>query len=212
VRSSAFVGRRNQLAVLEDTVRRAGAGELQLVVVSGDAGIGKTRLLCQFADRIAKTGTWVLRTACAELGPEGLPLVPVTAALRQLAAQVPAETMAAVTPGTEALWRLLPESGDSSPEPDRPARLFDLFCLLLRRLATGHPVLWLVDDMQWADRSTRELLGFLVRTMGACRVAVVLAYRADELGREHPLRGSWPNWVISRECGGSAWAGSPGNT
>jgi hypothetical protein len=136
VRSTAFVGRREELAVLEDAVRRADASEPQVVLVSGGAGVGKTRLLGQLADQIAGTGSWVLRTACVELGPQGLPLAPATAALRQLAGQVPLATMAAMVPGADALWRLLPESGGSSPGPDRPARLLDLFGLLQQRLGT----------------------------------------------------------------------------
>jgi predicted ATPase len=55
-------------------------------------------------------------------------------------------------------------------------------------LGTEHPLLWLIDDLHWADRSTRELLGFLARTLRACRVLVVTAYRADDLDRGHPLR------------------------
>src|SRR5919108_841241 len=184
-----FVGRREQLAVLEDAVQRADGGEPQLVVVGGDAGMGKTRLLGQLADRVAETDAWVLRTACVELGTQGLPLAPLTAALRQLAEQVSVEAMSELAPGSEPLWRLLPEMGGRSLAPEKPASLFDLFGMVLQRLGTEHPVLWLVDDLHWADRSTRELLGLLARTLVGCRVAMVAAYRADDLGRGHPLPG-----------------------
>lgn len=91
--------------------------------------------------------------------------------------------------GIDVLLRLLPEFGAPAQGPDDRTRLFDHFGALLQRLGTEHPLLWLIDDLQWADRSTRELLGFLTRTLRASRVLVVAAYRDDDLDRGHPLRG-----------------------
>ncbi|MFC6932384.1 AAA family ATPase [Actinomadura yumaensis] len=71
-----FVGRREQLARIDGALRRAEAGEPGVVVVGGEGGVGKTRLLEQVAGRLAGSGVRVLRGACVELGTEGLPLAP----------------------------------------------------------------------------------------------------------------------------------------
>jgi ATP/maltotriose-dependent transcriptional regulator MalT len=185
---SSFVGRRDQLVQLDHAVRSAESGEPQVVVVGGDAGIGKTWLLDHFASRLEDTGVRVLRTACIELGTQGLPLAPVNAALRQLVGRYGVEALVTAQPGVESLLQLLPELGVAeTPVPDR-ARLFELYGALLQRLGTEHPLLWVIDDLHWADRSTRELLGFLARTLRASRILIATAYRADDLDRAHPLR------------------------
>jgi predicted ATPase len=87
--------------------------------------------------------------------------------------------------------RLVPELGvEGGGEPSvplAPARLFELLLGVLHRLAERGPVLLVVEDLQWADRSTRDLLGFLVRNLRG-GVARVLTYRSDELHRRHRLR------------------------
>jgi DNA-binding CsgD family transcriptional regulator len=186
--AGGLVGRREQLAVLEEAVRRAETGEPQFVVVSGEAGVGKTHLMGYVAERLQETGARILRTTCVELGTYGLPLVPVTAALRQIVGYVGADTLRRSMPGGEALLALLPEHGTSTPEPDRLARLYDLFAVLLQRFGTDHPAVLVIDDLHRADRSSRELLAFLAPTLRACRVLVLTAYRTDELAQDHLLR------------------------
>lgn len=187
MRSERFVGRHDQLVLLDAATRQAATGQPQ-VVVFGGAGIGKTRLMTHFADRIAETGARVLRTGCVELGTAGLPLVPLNTALRQLVGQIGVETLRQAQPGIDALLGLLPEFDAPAPGDEDRTRCFDLFGALLARLGSEHPLLWIIDDLHWADRSTRELLGFLARTLYACRVLVVAAYRDDDLHRGHPLR------------------------
>jgi catechol 2,3-dioxygenase-like lactoylglutathione lyase family enzyme len=87
------------------------------------------------------------------------------------------------------LARLVPELGAPAPGPvtTSPARLFELLLGVLERLAERGPVLLLVEDLHWADRSTRDLLGYLVRNLRA-GVVLVLTYRSDDLHRRHPLR------------------------
>src|SRR6266508_6618563 len=170
-----LVGRREQLAVVEEAVRRAEAGEPQFVVVSGEAGVGKTHLMGYGADRLQETGARVLRTSCVELGSYGLPLVPMTSALRQIVEYVGVDTLRRTMPGGEALLGLLPEHGAGTLEPDRVARMCDLFAALLQRFGTDHPAVLVIDDLHRADRSSRDLLGFLAHTLRACRVLVLTA-------------------------------------
>ncbi|TDC42439.1 helix-turn-helix transcriptional regulator [Micromonospora sp. KC213] len=186
--AKVFVGRRKQLALIDEAVGLAHTGEPQFVVFGGEVGIGKTRLMRHVADRLAESGMRILSSACIELGVEGLPLAPVTAVLRDLVHELGEAALPALLPGADALLGLLPELGAPEPAPSSQAQMFDLFAALLRRLSAERPVLLVIDDLQWADRSTRDLLGYLARAMRAARVLTVMAYRTDDLDRRHPLR------------------------
>jgi DNA-binding CsgD family transcriptional regulator/tetratricopeptide (TPR) repeat protein len=183
-----LVGRRAELVALDEAVGRADAGEPQFVVIGGEAGVGKTHLIDHVADRLEAAGARVLRTDCVELGVHGLPLAPVTSALRQMAALVGVDTLRRTMPGAEALPGLLPEYGARTLEPDRLARMSDLFAALLQWFGGERLAVLVVDDLQRADRSSRDLLGFLAHTLRSCQVLVLAAYRSDELAQDHPLR------------------------
>lgn len=161
-----------------------------MVIVGGEAGVGKTWLLDHVAHQADAAGVRVLRGDCVALGAEGLPLAPATAVLRTVVHELGTGSVASLLPGAEALLSLLPEQGVPEPEPGpgSRARLFELFAALLRRLAAERPVLLVIDDLHWADRSTRDLLGLLARTLRSSRVVVVAAYRSDDVARRHPLR------------------------
>lgn len=143
-------------------------GDPRFAVLAGEAGIGKTRLMEHVAEQAAACGMRVLRTGCVELGAEGLPLAPVTAALRQLVREIGIERLSAMLPAIDALLRLLPELGapekPGAPEKlgtadsghDSQGRLFELFATLLGRLGAEQPLVLLVDDLQWADRGIRR--------------------------------------------------------
>ncbi|QYC43385.1 Transcriptional regulatory protein LiaR [Nonomuraea coxensis DSM 45129] len=188
--SPLFVGRVRELAVLRDALAEARAGVPATVLVGGEAGVGKTRLLVEFADRA--DDALVLVGGCLELGTEGLPFAPFTAVLRGLVRRLGRDGVAALVPGgaTGGLARLLPEFGEPGREgAEARARLFELVLGLLERLAEERPVALVIEDAHWADRSTRDLLSFLVRYQRtAGRLLLVVTYRSDELHRTHPLR------------------------
>ncbi|MCK2217243.1 AAA family ATPase [Actinomadura sp. ATCC 31491] len=188
--SPLFVGRARELAVLGDALARARAGVSSTVLVGGEAGVGKTRLLVEFTDRA--DDALVLVGGCLELGTDGLPFAPFTAVLRGLVRRLGHDGVAALVPGgaTGALARLLPEFGEPGKDgPEARARLFELVLGLLERLADDRPVVLVIEDAHWADRSTRDLLSFLVRYQRtAGRLLLVVTYRTDELHRTHPLR------------------------
>jgi DNA-binding CsgD family transcriptional regulator len=190
-----FVGRTAELDRLLALLDRAASGRPAAGLVAGDAGVGKTRLLVEFADRAAKRDVRVLVGGCMEVGDVGLPYVPFVDAFRDLGtrpgeAGVAAPLVAAVP----SLGRLLPELGDergAAPAPGdgfERVQLFDGVLSLLGRLSELAPLLLVVEDLHWADRSTRDLIAFLVRTLRGGRVALVASYRSDELHRRHPLR------------------------
>ncbi|MFC6557862.1 helix-turn-helix transcriptional regulator [Nonomuraea cavernae] len=188
--SPLFVGRSDELAALVDALAAARAGASSTVLIGGEAGVGKTRLIREFGSLAGDA--LVLSGGCLELGTEGLPFAPFSAVLRGLVRELGADGVAALVPGgdTRGLARLLPEFG----EPDRDgsdarARLFEQVLGLLERLAEDRPVVLVVEDAHWADRSTRDLLTFLVRYQRSdAALLIAVTYRSDELHRTHPLR------------------------
>ncbi|MGW2311127.1 helix-turn-helix transcriptional regulator [Actinomadura luteofluorescens] len=184
--SPVLIGRSAELRRLRDALAAAPGA----VLLGGDAGLGKTRLIREFTrDADART----LVGGCLELGSDGLPFAPFTTVLRGLVRDIGIEGVAGLVPrgDTGALARLLPEFGE--PESDAAsgeerARLFEVVLTLLERLAERGPVVLVIEDAHWADRSTRDLLAFLIRNLGAAPLLVVLTYRSDELHRTHPLR------------------------
>jgi DNA-binding CsgD family transcriptional regulator/tetratricopeptide (TPR) repeat protein len=140
------------------------------------------------------TGARVLVGGCLELGADGLPFAPFTAVLRDLVRELGVEAIAGMLAGRaiRELARLLPELGEAPAgvDPDEArARLFEQMLVLLGHLAEDAPVILAVEDAHWADRSSRDLLSFLVRNQRALEgVLIVVTYRSDELHRTHPLR------------------------
>lgn len=190
--SPVFVGRADELGVLCDALARAAAGEPQALLVGGEAGVGKSRLIEEFAAAAARTGAVVALGGCVEIGAEGLPFAPFSTALRALRRQLPEELAAAAAGQEEELARLLPELGEArrGPRDDEEgmARLFELTARLLERVAARRTVVLALEDLHWADASTRHLLAYLVRTLRNGRLVVVASYRSDDIHRRHPLR------------------------
>ncbi|MGW7072289.1 helix-turn-helix transcriptional regulator [Streptomyces sp. NPDC054878] len=189
--SPVLVGRSAELTRLGEALSRADAEESGAVFLGGEAGVGKTRLLREFLDRAAEGGAVVALGGCVETGADALPYHPVSAALRSLRRQLGAELDAAVAGQEGELARLLPELGEMDrdrPETDGRARLFELTVRLLERLSAGRTLVVALEDLHWADRSTRELLSYLLRALTDSRLLIVATYRADDLHRRHPLR------------------------
>jgi DNA-binding CsgD family transcriptional regulator/tetratricopeptide (TPR) repeat protein len=194
-RSARFVGRVDEISRLLDLLERAERGEPSVALVAGDAGVGKSRLLAELAARAEARGARVLIGGCMEAGDVGLPYVPFVDALRDLGTRAgEADLVEPLVEGLPSLGRLLPDavrapvpalaSGDGF---DR-VQLFNGLRSLLVRLSELAPLVLIIEDLHWADRSTRDLLAFLVRALRGDRIAVVASYRSDELHRRHPLR------------------------
>ena len=186
--SPIFVGRREELARLRSAFARSVAGEPQTVLIGGEAGIGKSRLVEEFTARLDAT---IVVGACIELGNgEGVPFGPFAAALRSLDSRglIDRESWE----GRE-LARILPELGEAPArrqQEDEYARirLFEAVQAALLKACADRPLVLVVDDLHWADRASRELFGYLARvSRGGC-VLTIGTYRADELHRGHPLR------------------------
>ncbi|MFC1420268.1 helix-turn-helix transcriptional regulator [Streptacidiphilus cavernicola] len=189
--SPVFVGRSAELAELTGALRRAGEGQPQALLIAGDAGVGKTRLLEEFLCAAAGGGAAVAVGGCIEIGADGLPYAPMVTALRALHRALGAEVEQAAAGNEGRLSQLLPELGQAVPETHDEfgrARLFEHTAQLFERLAADRTVVLALEDLHWSDRSTRELLVYLLRSLRHARLVIVGSYRSDDLHRRHPLR------------------------
>jgi DNA-binding CsgD family transcriptional regulator len=188
--SSRFVGRRAELARLEAIWKAAVNDEVaRTVLVSGEAGVGKTRLVSELCSRVGNPAL-ILHGQCTELVDRALPFGPIIPVLRKLHSELDAPTLEAVVgPASEELAALVPDlHARRSNEPALTAALFEQLLGVFERLGDRLPTLVVIEDLHWADQSTRDLLVFLARSLHNARVVVLGTYRSDDLHRRHPLR------------------------
>ncbi|TDD88955.1 LuxR family transcriptional regulator [Actinomadura rubrisoli] len=186
-----LIGRAAQLAELTAALDRAAAGTAGVVLVSGDAGVGKTHLVSALTRAARERGCAILVGQCAELG-ESMPYLPLADALWAAArAESPeSDAVRAALDARPVLGRLLPdaEGAPGSASELGQQQLFGAALGLLGELGQERPVLLVLEDLHWADRSTRHLLTFLSRVLQRERVCLIGTYRSDDLHRRHPLR------------------------
>jgi DNA-binding CsgD family transcriptional regulator/tetratricopeptide (TPR) repeat protein len=184
------VGRADELSRLEAGLTLALSGQTAAFLLAGEAGVGKTRLVTEFAARASRRGAVALTGGCLDVAEGQLPFGPFAEALRGYVRTLDADTRAAL--GAGELAGLVPElrlTGETSMTGAlMQGQLFGLLLGLIGRLATATPLVLIVEDLHWADRSTRDLLLFLIRNLRSERVLLVATYRADELPRGHPMR------------------------
>jgi DNA-binding NarL/FixJ family response regulator len=170
---------RNLLAAAE-------GGQPVVMLISGDAGVGKTRLLAEVSAEAVGRGFAVLSGRCAEL-TDTIPYLPLADALRGSSAAL--QDALHTRP---VLARLLPDREIVRQPGDLPGmaqqQLFGAVLGLLTELASAQPVLLVLEDLHWADRSTRDLVTFLSRVLRDERIALAVSYRSDDIYRGHPLR------------------------
>jgi len=194
VTSSRFVGRATELAELEHALREASGQRPFVALLGGESGVGKTRLVREFEDRLSeRDDVLVLRGEAVEEADGELPYAPLIGALRPLVRRRDAALqelgrgsraqLAALLPGLEEE----PAIADRN-DPSVQLRLFEAVLELIDCLSAERVVVLTLEDMHWADRSTRMFLDFLARSLRHERVMLLLSYRTDELHRRHPLR------------------------
>jgi DNA-binding NarL/FixJ family response regulator/tetratricopeptide (TPR) repeat protein len=184
-----MVGRDDELGRLLTLLDDAEAGRSVAALVSGDAGVGKSRLVAEVSQLAGGRGFTVLSGQCAELG-DSVPYLPLADALRGAAQSTGVRDALSSRP---ALRLLLPEGGEGPAiDSDRSGlarqQMFGAVLGLLAELAVSAPVLLVLEDLHWADASTRDLVTFLSRMLHRERVALIGTYRTDDLHRRHPLR------------------------
>jgi DNA-binding CsgD family transcriptional regulator len=187
------VGRASEISVLGDLLARSAGGQATTVVVSGDAGVGKTRLLREFMASARAGGARAVSGDCPRLAGRLGPLTPVIDAVRALAAEVgrPALRVAAGRSWPLMLRHVPGLAEDAPADPDGPAsvrpkapagppRAHELLVTLLEQLGRSAPLVFAIEDVQWADRSTLDFAGFAARRLRTARVLLVLTRRTDE--------------------------------
>jgi ATP/maltotriose-dependent transcriptional regulator MalT len=189
VTSARFVGRAAELAELESALRGAAEGHPSLAFVAGDSGVGKSRLVEELSHRARAFGARALWGDCVDLGEGELPYAPLLGALRQV-----------VRDGDRALEELppallgdlgtiLPGLAAEASEAQVPqSRVFEALLELLEAIGEVTPLVLVIEDLHWADDSTRHFIRFLSRTICSERLLLVATYRSDELHRRHPVR------------------------
>jgi DNA-binding SARP family transcriptional activator len=174
-----FVGRDVELGVLTTAWEQASQGARHVVVITGEAGIGKSRLAGEAALRVAAAGGQVLFGRCDQEAI--VPYQPLVEALDGLVATTPADELPSLGPGAAAeLAAILPGIGGAPSPPDR-GRLFAAVTDLVAALAAARPLLLVLDDLQWADDDTLLLLRHLLRRAGSAPVLVVAISRDHDL-------------------------------
>jgi DNA-binding NarL/FixJ family response regulator len=193
VTSPRFVGRRDELAAVVDMLDRAAAADPVHLLVGGEAGVGKTRLVDEAITLATSRGFKVLRGHAVGVGDAGLPYGPVVELLRGFVQDVGGgEARGLAGRAAADLARLVPAFGSGPGDAPVQAewaqtRLFEALLGLLERLAARTPVLVVIEDLHWADSATREALAFLIGGLRGVPVLVIATYRTDELHRRHPL-------------------------
>jgi DNA-binding CsgD family transcriptional regulator/tetratricopeptide (TPR) repeat protein len=188
--SPTMIGREADLGVLRTVFADVALGNPRGVVVGGEAGIGKTRLLKEFMAQTARSAL-VLTGQCVDLGDAGTPFAPVTSVLRGLVEHAGRdELLTAAGPGSDALQVLLPELGLEVAHQDvNLNRLHEAVATTLGAASRREPVVVVIEDAQWADDATLKVMQFVLRTLVGVRVMVVLSYRSDDVPRGHRLHG-----------------------
>ncbi|HEY2789048.1 MAG TPA: AAA family ATPase [Gaiellales bacterium] len=191
--SPVLVGRQEELSQLEDALLSANRGDGRFILLAGEAGIGKTRLAAELTQRARKLGFDVLRGSCSE-SELALPYLPFVEAVGNRLDEADAVALrAALGPTAGELAQLFPQLAEGAPRPPAgdPAqakqRLFESFVTLLDLWARDRGLVLVLDDIHWADSSTRELLDYVARRLVRSRVMLLAVHRSDELDRRHPL-------------------------
>ncbi|MFE3194963.1 helix-turn-helix transcriptional regulator [Nocardia sp. NPDC059240] len=183
--SSVLVGRAAEVAVLVEAVGDPGA---HTVLIAGEAGIGKSRLVGEFGERLDPDAL-VLVGRCPELGTGGVAFAPFLAVSRALVRTLGVEAVAELLPPRPALANWLPQlavhTGGAAAEADR-IRLFGEILTVLEQLALTRTVVLVLEDLHWADDASRDLLTFLAANLTDADTLLVGTYRPGEAG---PLRG-----------------------
>ena len=202
--SPALVGREAELSLLEDALLSALRGEGGVVVLGGEAGMGKSRLARELGNQAQRLGCTVMAGACSE-AELSLPYLPFLEAIgNYLTKQDVAVLRERLGRAAEELGQLFPQMGHAGPVAGDPVmsklRLFEAIVLLLTDAARSRGVLLVIEDIHWADPATRELVDYATRRLRSTQVMLLATYRTDELHRKHALLPNLQAWRRSGQA------------
>nr|WP_207782791.1 helix-turn-helix transcriptional regulator [Phytoactinopolyspora limicola] len=195
-----FYARGAEVQQLRAALDRARAGTAGAVLVSGEAGVGKSRLLAEMADVARTAGAQVVVGRCVDINQASFPYLPFIEIIDQIRGSAPellaARPQLAMLGGQRDTTPPLPADGgaDEAPTGSSTAQnfdqlqLFDAILGLLQDLAASNTLVLQIEDLHWSDASTRDLLSFLFSRLARQRLLIIASYRSDDLHRRHPLR------------------------
>lgn len=190
-RAARMVGRAAELEALERAVTAGARGEPGAVLVRGEAGIGKSRLVREVLDGPAAADAVTAIAHCVDLGPVGAPLTPIRRLLRDLHAAVGSETFrtaAGSAPVLGALAMLVPDLDPAASAPAATEALPDAVERLIAGLGETVPLVLVVEDIHWADAATLAVLRGIATTLRDTRLTLVMTLRTDDVERDPALR------------------------
>jgi predicted ATPase/DNA-binding CsgD family transcriptional regulator len=181
-----LVGRATELATLDEASRAAADDSPAVVIIAGEAGIGKSRLIAEAANRANSDGWQVLSGGCLDLAEGSVPYLPLVDALHDLPTGALPPLLARWIRG--AADELLPPLSEDAAR----GRVYAAYLDLLRVRSADAPLVLVVEDLHWADRGTQDLLSYLVRALAVpavrTRILILLTYRSDEFPRGSSVR------------------------
>lgn len=181
--STAMVGREAESAAVSAAFDRAAGGVPTALLVEGEAGIGKSRLLREFGAEVANRAD-VHVGWCLDLGASRTPFGPITGILRSIVARLGMDRVRTeLGVGVEALGVLLPELNPTERAQTSPDRVRDAIAALVELAAAAAPQVLVVEDLHWADDSTLAILSFLLRTITQGRILILMSCRSDDVRR-----------------------------
>ena len=199
-----LIGRDAELSVLEDALLATLRGDGRVVIIGGEAGMGKTRLVNELTLRARRLSCIVMSGACSE-AELSLPFLPFLEAVgNHLATENLPKLRERLGPAADELAHLFPQMGRPAPSGDDAAqaklRLFESILLLLRDAAGSRALLLVLEDLQWSDPATRELLDYATRRLRSTNVLILATYRTDEMHRKHALLPTIEGWRRSGQA------------
>lgn len=183
---SRLIGRLNETKALAGVLEQAALGHPGAMVIHGEAGVGKTRLVKEVCARVLGEGYEVLWGSCVHFGAASLSYAPMISALDRWASQADRMVAAEVFADAEELTALLPSMGVRA-SAEVPGTVLSWIDTVLLRLARRAPTVVVVDDLQWADAASLDALAYLITGFGVQRLAVIVTIRLEARPEGSPL-------------------------
>ena len=210
-RGGVFVGRQQEMAELKAALDDAMSGQGHIVMIAGEPGIGKTRTARELTIHAERQGAQVFWGWCYEEGGAP-PYWPWVQLVRAYVQQANADQLAAeMGTGAADISEIVAEVRGKLPhlktpptlEPEQARfRLFDSITTFLKNAAQSQPLMLVLDDLHWADRSSLQILEFLAKDIASSRLLLVGTYRDVEVSRRHPLSQTLGNLMRESSVGG----------
>jgi DNA-binding winged helix-turn-helix (wHTH) protein/tetratricopeptide (TPR) repeat protein len=204
-----FVGREDELALLQAALEKACAGSRQAVFVTGEAGIGKSTLVRTFlASAAAPVRATVAHAQCIELYGDSEPYLPIFEAMQRLGAEIGADKLASYLKSFAPTWLAqMPWLADANNQPTSNGagatsqRMLREIAQVLEAMSAVRPIVLWLEDLHWSDLSTRDAISFLARRPEPARLLIIGSWRpAEALARGQPVQAVREAIALSSQC------------